>query len=238
VRGCAGGVLLLLVLWGAGCWVPRTQGVWHRVEPGQTLWRIAKTYGVDLQELAEVNDIQDPSKIQAGQRLFIPGVSAARTVKPAPARATRTAAAASKGTAASRPPPRVKVDKGRLLWPVEGGVLTSRFGMRGDERHDGIDIGAPTGTPIRAADAGEVVYAESTGGYGNLVILRHRSNLVTVYAHNRRNLVREGQTVSRGQRIAEVGQTGRATGPHLHFEVHQRGRLLDPVPFLRVWAAR
>lgn len=99
--------------------------------------------------------------------------------------------------------------------------------------HDGIDIAAPEGTPIHAAAAGEVVYADSRlAGYGKLIILRHRYNQFTAYAHNQRNLVHKGDRVKAGQVIARVGKTGRATAPHLHFEIRRGSTPVDPFSYL------
>ena len=208
----------------AGCAGARDKGVWHTIERGQTLWRIAHTYRVDLQELAEVNDIEDPAKIQAGQRIFVPGVE--KSIKVEPYRPP------AKGSAeAHKPVPRVKTDKGRLAWPVDG-VVTSRFGIRGQRRHDGIDIGAPTGTAIKAAATGKVAYAEYTRGYGNLIIVQHDRQMMTVYAHCQKILVSKGERVERGKPIGTVGATGRASGPHLHFEVRIDRKPRNPKFFL------
>ena len=120
------------------------------------------------------------------------------------------------------------------LWPVRGGQVTSRFGRRGKTVHEGIDIAAPEGTAVLAVTDGMVMYAGSgVRGYGNLILVRHSGKLVTVYAHNRRNLVHEGDRVSRGQVIAEVGHSGRATGNHLHFELRQEDTPVDPLPHLK-----
>jgi murein DD-endopeptidase MepM/ murein hydrolase activator NlpD len=104
--------------------------------------------------------------------------------------------------------------------------------MRNGVMHDGIDIDAPEGTPIRAADAGTVIFAGRQRGYGNLVILEHRDGYVTVYGHNERNLVRQGETVARGETIAQMGATGRASGPNLHFEVRYNNRPQNPISYL------
>jgi lipoprotein NlpD len=119
-----------------------------------------------------------------------------------------------------------------LAWPTPG-VLISAFGDRERDRHDGIDLAAPEGTPVRAAEQGTVLFAGTQRGYGNLVLLGHGGDLVTVYAHNERNLVKKGARVGRGQQIARVGHTGNATGPHLHFEVRVGARPHDPLGFLR-----
>ncbi len=120
----------------------------------------------------------------------------------------------------------------RLHWPVRG-VITSPFGRRGSRLHDGIDIAAPAGTAVRAAADGEVVYADHRlSGYGNLIIVRHAGDMFTAYAHNQRNLVRKGQRVRAGEIIARVGKTGRASGPHLHFEVRRGTTPVDPLAYL------
>lgn len=121
-----------------------------------------------------------------------------------------------------------------FIWPARG-VLTSGFGPRWGRMHRGIDIAAPVGTPIYAAAAGVVTYSQwNDGGYGNLVEIRHADGTLTLYAHNHRNLVRVGQYVEQGQQIAEMGSTGRSTGPHLHFEIHLPGRgAVNPMIFLQ-----
>jgi murein DD-endopeptidase MepM/ murein hydrolase activator NlpD len=111
-------------------------------------------------------------------------------------------------------------------------VLYGRYGVRGGQRHDGIDIAAPEGTPVSAADDGTVLFAGEQAGYGALVIVRHEGDLLTLYAHNARVLVKEGQRVRRGQPVATVGQTGKTTGPHLHFEVRAGTRPRNPLLYL------
>lgn len=119
------------------------------------------------------------------------------------------------------------------IWPAKG-VLTSGFGRRWGRMHQGIDIAAPVGTPIFAAASGEVVSAGwNSGGYGNLVKIKHSDDSVTLYAHNSRIMVRKGQQVKQGQQIAAMGSTGFSTGPHLHFEVHKSGKgAQNPIAFL------
>jgi murein DD-endopeptidase MepM/ murein hydrolase activator NlpD len=118
-----------------------------------------------------------------------------------------------------------------LIWPVQG-VLTSPYGMRWGRMHEGIDIGASTGTLIYAAAGGTVVYAGWEGGYGNLTVIDHGNGLATAYGHQSRLAVSNGQTVSRGQVIGYVGSTGHSTGPHLHFEVRVNGAPTDPLAYL------
>jgi murein DD-endopeptidase MepM/ murein hydrolase activator NlpD len=119
------------------------------------------------------------------------------------------------------------------LWPAQG-TLTSGYGWRWGRMHQGIDIAGPIGTPIMAAASGEVVSAGwNSGGYGNLVKLKHPDGSVTLYAHNNKILVSSGQQVEQGQLIAEMGSTGFSTGPHLHFEIRPNGETaVNPIAFL------
>ncbi len=124
--------------------------------------------------------------------------------------------------------------------PVEGGWYSSNYGWRIDpfngQRafHEGIDFIAEQGTPVKAAAGGVVVYSEFHPQYGNMIEIDHGNELITRYAHNSVRLVKVGEVVLRGARIAEVGSTGRATGTHLHFEVRQRGAPQNPTQFLRL----
>jgi lipoprotein NlpD len=209
----------------------------HRVEPGQTLFRIARLHGVSVEALSEANGITDPRTLAVGQALVIPGQP-----QPQPQPAAPSPAGAS--VAAPEPPPRgspppsgrrdalvMPTAPGILDWPLKG-VLYARFGTKGKERHDGIDLAAPLGTPVTVARAGTVLYAGEQKGYGQIVIVDHGDDLVTLYAHNRDLRVKTGQKVRDGQVVATVGQTGRTSGPHLHFEVRRKGLPVDPLEYL------
>ena len=200
-----------------------SHGVYHRVQPGETLYRISKAYGVPVHRLAAVNHLADPSRLEVNQRLFIPE---ARREVPVNIVTPRTASA--------RPPQPEQMAPASLkfAWPVAGGKVTSGFGQRGRSFHDGIDISAPIGTPVHAAQDGEVIYSDVLRGYGNVVIVRHGGGFATVYAHNSRNEATEGQRVRQGQVICKVGDTGRTTSANLHFEVRQDNVARDPLYFL------
>jgi murein DD-endopeptidase MepM/ murein hydrolase activator NlpD len=119
------------------------------------------------------------------------------------------------------------------IWPLEDVQVTSVFGSRRGTFHDGIDLRAALGTPVRAVADGKVIYSGSQiGGYGKMVVLKHAQGLASVYAHNSSLRVRVGQKVGRGQRIALSGNTGRSSGPHLHFEVRYGVLALDPLRVL------
>lgn len=134
-----------------------------------------------------------------------------------------------KGT--KNPPP--KIGTGKLAKPTSRGVLTSPFGWRWGRRHTGIDIGMPTGTAVKAADGGKVIFSGTKGGYGKCIIVDHGANVKTLYAHNSKLLVKKGTKVFKGQTIAKSGNTGRSTGPHLHFEVIKNGTPVNPAKYVK-----
>jgi lipoprotein NlpD len=227
-KRCTRPLLVFVLFFVGGCAAqktiskPRLHGVYHTVTAGETLFRIGKAYGMTYQELAQVNGIQDPGQIRVGQRIFIPGATQPLPVETITPMETAPAAPAS-------PDPVRGIET--FLWPVNG-TINSGFGPRGASFHDGIDIAAPEGTPIRAIEDGEVIYSDQLRGYGNMVILRHADGIVSVYAHNESNLVREGQSVVRGEVVARVGSTGRVSGPHLHFEIRKNNAAQDPLRYL------
>jgi murein DD-endopeptidase MepM/ murein hydrolase activator NlpD len=207
----------------------------HLVQPGETLWRIARAYSLPVEALQRANGLADPTQIEAGTLLTIPGarrgaatdtplarVEPRRVARASPAQIPRAGGHALDPAAGGEP----------LAWPVRG-VLISGFGPREREHHDGVDLACPEGTPVFAAAEGEVLFSGEQRGYGNLVLVGHPGGVVTVYAHNLENLVVQGDRVLRGEPIARVGRTGKATGPHLHFEVRVGTRPRDPLGFLR-----
>lgn len=121
----------------------------------------------------------------------------------------------------------------KFQWPVKNVEVTSFFGKRGRVFHDGIDLRASPGTSVFAARGGTVLHSSgSIRGYGKLVVIRHSDSTATIYAHNSRLLVRKGQLVKQGQKIALSGRTGRCRGPHVHFEIRRGLDTLDPIELL------
>ena len=203
---------------------PSGPGIYHVVKRGENLYRIGKAYDFTYQELARINRIGDPSQLSVGQQIFIPGAT-----HQLPVEIITPASISLKPRSTANFP---TLGNGTLEWPIAG-IVTSGFGARGESIHDGIDISAAEGTPVRVVESGEVIYADQLRGYGNLVIVRHGGNLASVYAHNRKNKVREGDTVTQGDTIAEVGSTGNATAPHLHFEIRKDNVAENPLNYLR-----
>jgi len=216
---------------------------YHVVEKGDTGYGISRRYGVDVTALMRANDISEPYILRVGQKLRVPGGGG----DPAGAQQTRVASSAgesdSENAAASGgpvdadlsgavpdPPPR---SDSAFAWPVRG-KLVSRFGPKSGGRHnDGINIAAPKGAPVRAAENGVVAYAgDDLADFGNLILIRHDGGWVTAYAHNAEILVERGDTVQRGQTIARVGTTGSVDRHQLHFEIRKGTRAVDPEEYL------
>jgi len=199
------------------------QGVLHVVEPGQTLWRIAKAYGVPLDELSAANGIDDPSLLESGRAILIPGAPETLEVAPWPA-PLPTSPGASRYAGITTV----------FVWPLTGGRVLSSFGeRRRTHRHAGLDIAGRHGQKIVAAAPGRVIYSnDRMRGYGNTVIVDHGEGFQSLYAHNSRLLVRAGDEVARGEPIAVVGKSGNATGVHCHFEIRKDRVPVDPLPYL------
>jgi murein DD-endopeptidase MepM/ murein hydrolase activator NlpD len=140
-------------------------------------------------------------------------------------------AAAAADTPAVGDAPAARVSGSGLAWPAQG-TVTSGFGYRWGALHAGIDIANSTGTPVRAAKAGTVILAGWNGGYGNCIVIDHGGGFSTLYGHNSRLRVSEGQRVSQGELIADMGSTGNSTGPHSHFETRVGGNPQDPMRYL------
>lgn len=254
--GMAG--LWLAGLWQGASWLPG--GSFLARENGVLRGRVSEleTRVGDLRgELSELQRLHHALALAAGLEPLDAGVSLAgvggRAAAPAgpesflaapaaelesllrQARLQRQACEAMLDTLAVRRSARERLPSIR---PVQGGVLSSGFGLRQDPftggltGHEGLDICVPTGSPVRATAAGVVVSSGRDAGFGLLVCLDHGGGLQTVYAHLSRALVRPGQKVRRGQVIAESGCSGRVTAPHVHYEVRREGRPIDPAPFI------
>lgn len=192
--------------------IPDRDGLLYTVRRGDSVAGIASEHGTTVNAILDSNDLRSGT-VQEGDVLFVPG-----------ARMNNT---------------ELRIILGELFaWPMRG-VFTSGFGMRPDpftgqtRFHNGIDIANAMGTPVRAAASGRVVHVENQiGNYGRFVIIRHADGFQTLYAHLDSFSVRNGQTVSRGQQIGRMGNSGRSTGPHLHFSVVHNGRFVNPMRYL------
>jgi murein DD-endopeptidase MepM/ murein hydrolase activator NlpD len=199
----------------------------HEVKKGETIYRLSRYYGVSVRDIVRANDVRDVSAVPIGTRLVIP--SAQRNASGDTL--ALAAVSAFPPSVPASPSARQRETDLDFRWPLKG-KLSSRYGWRRGRSHEGIDIAAPRGTQIRAAESGRVTHSGWLAGYGRVVILKHSGRYSTVYAHNRKNLVRKGAFVEKGQVVGEVGSTGRATGPHVHFEIRRDRKPKDPLAYL------
>jgi lipoprotein NlpD len=216
---------------------------YYTVRQGDTLLRIGLDHGQSARDLARWNNLDNPNLIETGQVLRVaPPAQEAAAVRPAvpavtaaPAAAAQAASAASApiaakpvATATSTPANTEGDDPIAFQWPVRGPLIAGFD----EAKNKGLDIAGKAGDPVLAAADGKVVYAGSgLRGYGNLIILKHNNTYLTAYAHNQTLLVKEEQTIKRGQKIAEMGNSD-ADQVKLHFEIRRQGKPVDPAKYL------
>jgi lipoprotein NlpD len=240
---------------------PRTQAVkqppgfenagkagYYTVKPGDTLMRIGLETGQNHKDLARWNNMDNPNKLEVGQviRVVPPSTETTAVVKAVPAPASTVTALPAAGAASAAAPAKAASapvaapaeapaaaaagNESELgwIWPGNGAVLAGF-----DEvKNKGLDIGGNAGDPVLAVAEGKVVYAGSgLRGYGNLIIIKHDNTYLTAYAHNQALLVKEDQSVKKGQKIAEMGNSD-ADRVKLHFEVRKQGKPVDPIKYL------
>ncbi len=202
------------------------EGTYYFVASGETLTEIAARYKISAIALAHINDMLYDSTLAVGRRLFIPNKK--KISKYVDQKLLKDKPQASAKESSGKP-----AKTGDWIWPTKVGQVTSGFGTRKGKPHDGIDIGVPSGTPVYAVADGEVLHAEYFSSYGNLLLIKHKNGYYSAYAHNQKLLVSKGQKVKQDQQVAWSGKTGRATGPHVHFEIHKRGgAAVDPLALL------
>jgi murein DD-endopeptidase MepM/ murein hydrolase activator NlpD len=198
---------------------PPMAALGHVVRPGETLWSIAREHGVSVEALIRMNRLTPKGRLRVGQRLTIPLTDVQEGSQEPPSLAD---------IVLERPPVMPVVQFAR---PVPG-PIASPFGPRRAAWHGGVDLRADRGDPIHAAAAGMVITSGWERAYGRVIKIWHQHDLMTVYAHNFENLAKVGDWVEQGQMIATVGSTGRATAPHLHFEIRLAGRKYNPIFWL------
>jgi lipoprotein NlpD len=242
--------LLASLLLIAGCSTPRTKPAsvtdrsggsvsyepappgYYRVKKGDTLARIALDHGQAPRDVAQWNKAENPNfnpnVIEVGDLILVKAPAGAKVAKPVEKKSIATDKADAPAPAETSKPELVAEPGIRLSWPAKGKV-TGEF----NETNKGIDIAGKVGEPVMAAADGKVVYAgNSLRGYGNLVIVKHDNTYLTAYAHNSKLLVKEGDSVHKGQKIAEMGDTD-TNAPKLHFELRVNGKPVNPTPYLQ-----
>lgn len=198
-----------VILPGQKLTIPLGKGSFHTVRPGENLWEIARKYGTSVAELVSANKIENPNRLKVGARLTILGT------KSVPA-------------AASVPQNLSSRYEGKWRWPIRG-IITLRYGARGNDFHHGLDLAADLGEKIYPIKGGVIEFSGYLNRiYGRAVIVDHGDGVRSLYAHNSENLVEQGERINTSTPIAEIGSTGKSTGPHLHLEVYVDGDHIDP----------
>lgn len=220
-------------------------GRFHVVQRGDTVYSISRQYNVDMASLTSLNRLPPPYTIKLGEKLQVPsqrqvaqsaagtgssaGVPLARPVPGAAVAMDTTTTTPTTPTVAKDPLPTPPAAVGAFQWPVQGRIL-SNFGPKANGLHnDGVNIAAEIGAPVKAAQSGVVAYSgNELKGYGNLLLVRHDNGWMTAYAHNNKLLVQRGDTVVRGQTIAQAGNSGSVVTPQVHFEIRKGAKAIDP----------
>jgi Membrane proteins related to metalloendopeptidases len=247
----------------SGSQVQKTQakGIYHRVKKGETAWSIARAYNIKLQDLAEINNIEDPALIKEDIIIFIPDASqviddvmthAKGKGMDVPVSApikTDSSASVKKPIEnntpkeekiVSRPKAKLPVEEkekiqreeGRFIWPVRGSVKT-RFGIQPNKTyHNWIKIVSVAGMPVKGAASGTVIFSSALKDYGETIIIRHEKEFATVYTHLNQRYVKIDQNVKKGETIASVGQKDKAGNAYINFEIRLRGKARNPLFFL------
>jgi len=204
----------------------------HVVKRGETLYRIGITHDLSAQDLARWNDISPPYTLRVGQRLLLVGPDAqsgrAAAGTQTPGKTSGKKADKPKRDATPRQGASTSNERVDWAWPADGSVI----GRYGDDNNKGVEIAGRKGQPIRASGSGQVVYqGGGLRGYGQLIIIKHNATYLSAYAHCDRILVKEGDVVKRGQKIADMGSSG-TDRTKLHFEIRRHGTPVNPLSYL------
>lgn len=212
----------------------------HTIEPGESLYAIARRYDVSTNDIVRANSMDAPDQIFVGQKIIIPGRADLLAARGQQTDQTTTGSVDQNQTAAAAPPAQTETrtasvepdavsSAGNFRWPVQGRVIADFAASR----ETGINIEAPEGAAVRAAENGTVIYVGSdVPGYGNLVLVRHSNGYVSAYAHLKDITVAKEDVLERGDALGTIGMTGSVNRPQLHFELRQGASPVDPMPML------
>jgi len=189
------------------------KGIWHRVKEGQTLWRIAKTYDMALEELKDINDIEDVVHIREGTWIFIPN--------------------AKRGLYVQGNDNESEFGKGKMdfVWPVKGEVIRP-FGRDGKDFNYGIDIKSRYNESLIATAGGVIAFSGEIRGYGDTIIIEHHHDFCSLYCRDINSIVKEGQVVEKNKIIAKFKQKGKSSSDIVHYELFYKGKPVNPLYYL------
>jgi len=213
------GLILSCLLWIAGCTtvppvaptaaavIPQGKGVTHKVHAGETIWRIARTYNVTIEDIIKANNLPNAAHIEKNQLVFIPGADSVKTIL-------------------LEPGPKDE----EFIWPIKGKVISYFGEHRGLRVNKGIDIQAREGECLCASRSGKVVFADYLNGYAYTLILDHSDGFYSVYAQNSKLMVKLDDVIAQGAPIAQVGKNSDPT--YLHFEIRKKSKADNPLYYL------
>ncbi len=214
----------------------------HTVKRGETLYSISKKYDMSISALTRMNHLSEPYILKTGQVLKVNAVGNTTSYTPKSTQRSdiKSALKSTKTVYKQQVKPRKTVSvpwtqrNKKFMWPVKGKIVSPFGATYKKKQNDGINIAAAKGTTVKAAEAGTVGYAgNQLKGYGNLILIRHANGWMTAYAHNDKILIKKGQKVKKGQRIATVGKTGNVSTPQLHFEIRYKTKVVNPKSYLQ-----
>jgi len=205
---------------------------WVRVEKGDSLYAISRRYDISITELAQLNQLKKPYTIHPGQTIFLKPLRSSTTVKKPATKTTRSSTAKPKTSTPSKTQTTAYQWPKTVRWqkPAKGKIIKKFNRNKSDAK--GIDIAGKRGDPVLASAGGKVVYSgNGLISYGNLIIIKHNKTYLSAYAYNERLLVKEGDVVKAGQKIATMGNKEKSS-PQLHFEIRRNGKPVDPLRYL------
>lgn len=228
---------------------PSIDGIIYETKKEDNLWSIAKDYSLSPESIIRENKINS-SILSIGEKLILKGITEIKVKDTSNDISTKSTYNDINVKSTSNEIKTKKADSNNInnktykkttssqntsssfMWPASGSI-SSKFGSRWGSKHTGLDIAVGTGTSVKAAAAGEVIFSGWKGNYGNLIIIDHGNGYKTYYAHNSKLLAKVGQSVDKGTIISLSGSTGNSTGPHLHFEIRQNDEPVNPLSFLK-----
>jgi len=223
-------LILLIFLTFSSC-ITGGFGVYHSVGENESVRSLSKLYSVDEQTLRAENNLPDDvEKLEKGSSVFIPGISETKkeTTKKKPI------VKPQKKTEEVIPSQKNEIEKEipfEPIWPVKG-KISKKFGGEFENKNEGIDIEVPEGTNVKAIENGKVIFSASHSGFGNMIIIQHSQQFISIYAHLQANFAKEGQSVEKGDNIGQSGKTGATETPKLHFEIREFSKPVDPEKYL------
>jgi len=208
-------------------------GVYHTVGDDESVKSLSKLYSVEESIIRTENNLPpDTEKLEIGSSLFIPGVKEAKRAQKKEEPIEKKEETQIENVIPSQNSEEKSEIPFEPIWPAQGKIIT-KFGGAFENKNEGIDIEIAEGTNVKAIENGKVIFSASHSGFGNMIIIQHSEQFISIYTHLQANFVKEGQTVEKGDNVGQSGKTGATEIPKLHFEIRQFSKPVDPEKFLK-----